>query len=122
MFIGHFGVGFGAKSLAPNASLGTLLLAAQFVDLLWPTLLLLGVERVYIAPGIIWVTPLDFVSYPYTHSLLMILLWGLLLGAGFSDHNLPGQCLRSRAAQYAGHRLGQSAAMAAGSLGLLDRP
>ena len=45
MFIGHFGIGFGAKAAAPKVSLGTLFLAAQFIDLLWPTLLLLGIER-----------------------------------------------------------------------------
>lgn len=43
MFIGHFGAAFGAKTLAPEVSLGTLFLAAQFPDLLWSTLLLLGV-------------------------------------------------------------------------------
>jgi hypothetical protein len=81
MFLGHFGVGFGAKRFAPRASLGTLFLAAQFADLLWPTLLLLGVERVRIAPGITRVTPLDFVSYPISHSLAMIALWGLVFAA-----------------------------------------
>jgi len=80
MFAGHFGVGFGAKAAAPKLSLGTLFLAAQFVDLLWPTLLLVGLERVEIRPGITSVTPLDFVSYPITHSLLMAAVWGLVLG------------------------------------------
>ena len=42
MFIGHFAVGFGAKSAAPRVSLGTLFLAAQWIDLLWPTLLALA--------------------------------------------------------------------------------
>jgi hypothetical protein len=46
MFIGHFAVGFAAKKLAPRTSLGTLFLSVQLVDLLWPTFLLLGVERV----------------------------------------------------------------------------
>jgi hypothetical protein len=78
MFLGHFGVGFGAKAAAPQASLGTLFLAAQFVDLLWPTLLLVGAERVVIAPGITRVTPLDFTDYPISHSLLAAVLWGLL--------------------------------------------
>ncbi len=45
MFIGHFGIGFGAKAAAPRASLGTLFLAAQFLDLLWAALLLAGIER-----------------------------------------------------------------------------
>ena len=80
MFIGHFGAGFGAKALAPKTSLGTLFFAAQFIDLLWPTLLLMGVERVVIRPGITAVVPLDFVHYPVSHSLLMVIVWGLLIG------------------------------------------
>ncbi|HSM15205.1 MAG TPA: hypothetical protein VLA66_14140 [Thermoanaerobaculia bacterium] len=80
MFAGHFGAGFGAKAAAPRLSLGTLFLAAQFVDLLWPTLLLLGLEQVEIRPGITRVTPLDFVSYPISHSLAMGVVWGLVLG------------------------------------------
>ena len=42
MFIGHFGAGFGARAAAPKTSLGILFLASQFIDLLWPSLLLLG--------------------------------------------------------------------------------
>ena len=78
MFVGHFGVGFAGKAAAPRASPGTLFVAAQFVDLLWPTLLLAGLERVEIRPGITRVTPLDFVSYPISHSLLAAIAWGLL--------------------------------------------
>jgi hypothetical protein len=80
MFLGHFGAGFAAKGVAPRVSLGTLFLAAQLVDLLWPTLLLLGVERVEIRPGITRVTPLDFVHYPWSHSLVMGVAWGAVLG------------------------------------------
>jgi len=80
MFIGHFGLGFGLKRAAPTVSLGTLFMAVEFVDLLWPTLLLLGAEHVEIAPGITAVTPLDFVDYPISHSLLMMVVWGLLFG------------------------------------------
>lgn len=78
MFLGHFAAGFGAKALAPKVSLGSLFLAAQFIDLLWPTLLLLGIERVRIAPGITKVTPLDFVHYPVSHSLLAVIGWAVL--------------------------------------------
>lgn len=78
MFIGHFGVGFGAKAAAPRTSLGTLFLAAQFVDLLWPMLLLFGLEHVAIVPGITRVTPLDFDHYPISHSLLAVVVWALL--------------------------------------------
>ncbi|HUT42166.1 MAG TPA: hypothetical protein VM011_12570 [Gammaproteobacteria bacterium] len=80
MFIGHFGAGFAAKSVAPNISLGTLFLAAQFLDLLWPTLLQLGVERVRIEPVAGGVNPLVFEHYPVSHSLAAVACWALLVG------------------------------------------
>ncbi len=83
MFLGHFGIGFGAAAAAPRASLGTLFLAAQFIDLLWPTLLLLGVERVRIEPGATAVTPLAFEHYPVSHSLLAVAAWALLLALAY---------------------------------------
>jgi len=79
MFIGHFAVALGAKRAAPAVSLGTLILACQFADLLWPTLVLTGVEHVAIAPAITAVTPLDFQSYPYSHSLMMLSVWAALV-------------------------------------------
>jgi hypothetical protein len=78
MFLGHFGLAFGAKRAAPSVSLGALFAACQFADLLWPTLLTLGYEQVVIRPGITVVTPLDFVSYPYSHSLLALCAWAIL--------------------------------------------
>lgn len=83
MFIGHFALGFGAKRTAPAVSLGTLFLACQFADLLWPTLVLLGIEVVQVQPGDTAVTPLTFVSYPYSHSLVALLIWGVLFGGGY---------------------------------------
>jgi len=80
MFLGHYGVAFGAKAAAPKTSLGTLLLAAVFVDLLWPVLLLTGVERAVIEPGATRVTPIDFVYYPFSHSLLAVAAWAALFG------------------------------------------
>jgi FtsH-binding integral membrane protein len=77
MFIGHFGIGFGAKKYAPKLSLGTLFIAAQFLDLLWPTLLLLNVEHVEINTANAKV-PLNFTDYPISHSLLVVLLWSFL--------------------------------------------
>jgi len=78
MFVGHFALGFAGKRVAPRVSLGALFLAAQFLDLLWPTFLLLGLEVVRIAPGITAVTPLDFVRYPYSHSLVATAGWSAL--------------------------------------------
>jgi membrane-bound metal-dependent hydrolase YbcI (DUF457 family) len=79
MFLGHYALAFGAKRIAPAVSLGTLFLACQFADLLWPTLLVLGLEIVEIDPGNTLVTPLNFVKYPYSHSLVMLLVWSVVL-------------------------------------------
>ena len=84
MFIGHFALGFAAKRVAPRVPLAMLFVGAQFADLLWPTLLLLGVERVEIAPGVTAMTPLDFVSYPYSHSLVALCLWGAAFGGVYA--------------------------------------
>jgi hypothetical protein len=78
MFLGHYALAFGAKRIAPAVSLGTLFMACQFADLLWPTLLVLGMEAVEIDPGNTLVTPLNFVSYPYSHSLMMLLVWAVV--------------------------------------------
>lgn len=72
-----------AKKVAPRPSLGTLVLAAQLVDGIWPIFLLLGWEDVAIVPGITAVTPLDFRWYPYTHSLLAVVGWGALFSATY---------------------------------------
>src|SRR5213593_928758 len=78
MFVGHFALGFAAKRLTPRVSLATLFAAAQLADLLWPILVLVGVERVRIDPGNTAMTPLDFVSYPYSHSLATLVVWALV--------------------------------------------
>ena len=81
MFLGHYGVAFAAKRVAPRTSLGALTFAAEFLDELWPILLLVGVEQVRIVPGLMTMSPFDFVYYPWSHSLLMAVVWGVLIGA-----------------------------------------
>lgn len=96
MFIGHFAVALAAKTAAPRTSLGTLVMAAQFADLLWPVFLLLGVERVAIAPGNTAVTPLDFISYPFSHSLVTDLGWATLFAGVYrlvKDDSRGALCL-----------------------------
>lgn len=80
MFLGHIAVAFAGKRAAPSVSLGTWILAAQFVDLIWPLFLLAGLEHVRITPGITAFTPLDFYDYPITHSLVGGVIWAALLG------------------------------------------
>src|SRR5215510_11797652 len=81
MFVGHFALGFAAKRAAPTLSLALLFTACQLADILWPVFVAAGIESVRIAPGITAFTPLDFVSYPYSHSLVALCLWGSILGS-----------------------------------------
>ena len=83
MFLGHYGLAFGAKRVAPAVSLAWLVFAAQLLDEIWPVFLLLGVEKVRIAPGLMAANSLDFVSYPYSHSLLASIVWGGLVAVAF---------------------------------------
>lgn len=78
MFIGHFGLAMAAKRVAPEVSLGTTIFAAEFLDAVWPLLVLGGVETFEIKPGITVLSPLDFTSYPWSHSLAMTFVWAAL--------------------------------------------
>ncbi len=80
MFIGHFATALAAKKVAQKPSLGTLFIAAQFIDLLWPLLLIFGLESVVVDPGNTVVTPLNFTNYPISHSMLAVLIWAFLFG------------------------------------------
>jgi hypothetical protein len=71
VFIGHFAVAFASKRVAPKVSLGTLVAAAAFLDVVWPVLVLLGVERFRIVPGFTAINPFDFVYHPWSPSLPM---------------------------------------------------
>jgi hypothetical protein len=83
MFIGHFALGLAAKRVTPRISLAMLFLAAQFADVLWPVLVALGFEQVRIDPGNTAFTPLDFASYPYSHSLALLAVWAVVVGGGY---------------------------------------
>lgn len=85
MFIGHYALGTAARG-AWNArpghpSLGTCFLAVEWLDLVWPVMLLTGIERVRIVPAENPFLHLGFVHYPYTHSLLAAAVWAALFAA-----------------------------------------
>lgn len=80
MFIGHAALALAARPLAPRANLGVAIAATYWLDLVWPILVLAGIERVEIDPGNTAFTPLDFAHYPWTHSLAAALVWSGLFG------------------------------------------
>jgi hypothetical protein len=77
LFIGHYGAAFAARGVEPGVPLWAYFIAVQWVDILWCVLVLLGIERVHIEPGVNPSGPLLFDYYPYSHSLLAGVLWGL---------------------------------------------
>lgn len=79
MFVGHLAVALAAKRWEPNVNLGWLMAGVTALDLVWPIFILTGLEQVAIAPGATAFTPLVFVEYPWSHSLVMTFVWGLLL-------------------------------------------
>jgi hypothetical protein len=81
MVIGHFAVAFAAKRVAPRTSLGTLFVAAQLADLMWPVFLLLGWEQVKITRNVDPFLTLSFTSYPWSHSLVTGVAGGIAFGA-----------------------------------------
>lgn len=83
MFLGHFGLGFAGKRVAPAVSLGALFLAVQWADLLFWIFCLLGIEHFRIQPGNTRMTPMDFFDYPISHSLVGLAVWGLLVGGTY---------------------------------------
>lgn len=80
MFVGHLAVSLSAKAVEPKAPLSALVAASFGLDLLWPVLVLVGLESVSIDPGNTAFTPLAFDSYPWSHSLLMASVWGAVAG------------------------------------------
>ena len=80
MFVGHLAAALGAKKLEPEMPLWAGIGAAFGVDLIWPVFLLVGLEVVEVDPGATAFTHLDFVSYPWTHSLLLVGVWAIVLG------------------------------------------
>ena len=95
MFVGHYGPSFAIKSFRPAIPLWLLFIAVQLVDVAWAVLVLLGIEKVRIVPGITASNPLDLYYMPYTHSLVAAILWSV--AAGVLVRPLRGVATRSAA-------------------------
>jgi hypothetical protein len=83
MFVGHYGVSFAAQRLNRDIPLWVLFIAVQLLDVLWAPLVLLGVEKVRIVPGITATNPLDLYYMPYTHSLVSAVAWSIAAYAAY---------------------------------------
>lgn len=75
MFIGHYGPAIAIKAVRPAIPMWLLFTAVQLVDIAWAALVLLGIEKVRIVPGVTASNPLDLYYMPHTHSFAAALLW-----------------------------------------------
>jgi len=81
MFIGHYAVGFAAKKVAPKTSLAWFVAGATLLDLLFPLFLILGWENARFVPAESPFLRISLDNYPWTHSLLMAVVWSVGFGA-----------------------------------------
>jgi hypothetical protein len=77
MFVGHYGPSFAIKSIQPSIRLWVLFIAVQLLDVGWSVLVMLGVEKARIVPGITASNPLDLYYMPFTHSLVAAFAWSV---------------------------------------------
>jgi membrane-bound metal-dependent hydrolase YbcI (DUF457 family) len=103
MFVGHLAVALAAKKWEPNVNLAWLVAGVTALDLIWPIFLLAGLETARIAPGATAFTPLIFESYPWSHSLVMTFVWGLLLVTIARFANVPSKAWTLLAALVLSH-------------------
>ena len=75
MFVGHYSVAFAAKSEKNKIPLWILFIAVQFLDYIWATLVLLGIEKLRVIKGFTAGSMLDSYFHPYSHSLITAILW-----------------------------------------------
>jgi hypothetical protein len=83
MFVGHYSVAFAAKSERNKIPLWVLFVAVQFLDYIWATLVLLGVEKLRVIKGFTAGSMLDSYFHPYSHSLIAAVLWSSVAALGY---------------------------------------
>ncbi len=89
MFIGHFAFAYVLIRLFPGVLPMIPLLGVDFPDLLWPFLIISGIEKVSIDPESPLQNHIKFTSYPYSHSLVLGTLIACVVGLGLAYFTSP---------------------------------
>ena len=89
MFIGHYGVAYAAKTVAPKAPLAAYFLAVQVLDVLFSVFVLGGVEHMEIVHKYTSYNPYRLYDMPITHSLAGALGWAIAVGIVAAIVRLP---------------------------------
>ena len=78
MFVGHYSVAFACRTERNKIPLWVLFIAVQFLDYIWATLVLLGIEKLRVIKGFTAGSMLDSYFHPYSHSLITALIWSVV--------------------------------------------
>ena len=78
MFVGHYSVAFACRTERNKIPLWVLFVAVQFLDYIWATLVLLGIEKLRVTKGFTAGSMLDSYFHPYSHSLIMAMVWSVI--------------------------------------------
>jgi hypothetical protein len=89
MFIGHYGVAYAAKTVAPKAPLAAYFFAVQALDVLFSVFVLGGIEHMEIVHKYTSYNPYRLYDMPITHSLVGSLGWGVAVGIVAAFARLP---------------------------------
>ena len=100
MFVGHYSVAFAAKSEKNKIPLWVLFIAVQFLDYIWATLVLLGIEKLRVIKGFTAGSMLDSYFHPYSHSLIAAIAWSCIAGLAYKIFCSRHGCLYRKYAAF----------------------
>ena len=78
MFVGHYSIAFACRTERNKIPLWVLFVAVQFLDYIWATLVLMGIEKLRVTKGFTAGSMLDSYFHPYSHSLIMAMVWSVI--------------------------------------------
>jgi hypothetical protein len=78
MFVGHYSVAFACRTERNRIPLWVLFIGVQFLDYIWATLVLLGIEKLRVIKGFTAGSMLDSYFHPYSHSLITAVIWSVV--------------------------------------------
>ncbi len=96
MFVGHYSVAFAAKTEQNKIPLWVLFVAVQFLDYIWATLVLLGIEKLRVIKGFTAGSMLDSYFHPYSHSLIAATFWSGVAAIAYKTICSRHGCLYSQ--------------------------
>src|SRR5437899_12194403 len=98
MFVGDYSVAFAAKTERNKIPVWVLFIGVQFLDYIWATLVLLGIEKLRVIKGFTAGSMLDSYFHPYSHSLIAALVWSVIAALVYKSVCSRHGCLYSRSA------------------------